>query len=147
MAHAHEPKLQHAHHHGPNSPLVYVKVFALLLVLMVATIWWYFFAPAQFGDAPWVSYMNNIVAMGIAVIKACAVIYIFMGYKYSTNLVKLYTLLGFIWVTLMLIVFCDYGTRYLEPNRGWEGGEKTKWLQTVPTDQSQRPYDPPVLVK
>ncbi|MCC7101919.1 MAG: hypothetical protein IT206_02435 [Fimbriimonadaceae bacterium] len=118
--HAHE----HSHHITPISTLV--KTLLLLGVLMVTTIAWAQIAPSALKDVPpaLASLINNLIAMGIAFIKAVAVIMIFMGVKYQSSIVKLYAALGFLWFTLMFIMFADYGTRHWEAVRGWTPGVK-----------------------
>jgi caa(3)-type oxidase subunit IV len=146
MAHDHHVKLQHPTHHHVEKVGTYMKVFATLIILMGLTIGVYFWMPTL-GDAPWVSYVNNVIAMTIACIKASIVIYIFMGFKHSTNLVRLYAVLGFVWVTLMTITFCDYASRKYEPTVGWEGQKETEYIGVNMPEQGDRPYDPPVLQK
>lgn len=107
----------HAGHHiTPVSKLF--TTFMFLMALMIATIAWYYFA-ATLPNSPLMSYVNNIIAITIAVIKAVTVIQIFMGVKYSSNLIKTYAILGFVWASLMTIMFIDYGSRRWEPVKGW----------------------------
>lgn len=112
----------HSHHITPIGQLA--KVFVFLTILMVATIAWAQFALAHPEGALGLnragfSYLNNIVAMGIAAVKAIAVIQIFMGVKFASNAIKTYAILGFVWFTLMFIMFTDYGTRHWEAVKGW----------------------------
>lgn len=141
MSHNHEPKLQHPDHHGPHWR-TFAGVFVLLLLGMILTIAVYFFMPTL-GHAPWVSFANNLIAMTIACIKATLVIAIFMGVKYSSNLVKMYAIMGFVWVTLMTIAFCDYSTRHMEPSAGWTGDKAEHWVGTTEPKHNLPPYDPP----
>jgi cytochrome c oxidase subunit 4 len=90
----------------------YAIVFGLLVVGMVATI-----LAAEYLHLPTL-YMN-IIAMGIAVGKASLVVLYFMGVKFTTQLAKIFAIGGFVWVTLLCIMFCDYGTRHDEPAPGW----------------------------
>jgi caa(3)-type oxidase subunit IV len=112
------------HHAIPITKLVGTLIF--LAVMMVATIAWAQFAhayPKGIGplSAAQFSYLNNFIAMGIAVVKAIAVVNIFMGVKFASNLVKTYAILGFAWFLSMFFMFCDYGTRHWEPVQGWTG--------------------------
>jgi cytochrome c oxidase subunit 4 len=110
----------HTHHVQPKA--LYVRTFVILGVLMVLTIV-AALIPYQipgFQNSPMGSWVNNLVAMGIATAKALIVITIFMGVKFATDLTKIYAILGFAWVTLMLVMFCDYATRDWEPVKGWE---------------------------
>ncbi|MBL8087351.1 MAG: cytochrome C oxidase subunit IV family protein [Chthonomonas sp.] len=93
--------------------------FFLLMVFMGITVFVAYF-PVHAFSGPWNSFINNVIAMGIAVIKACLVIWFFMGVKYSSNLTKMYVVLGFGTFLLMFLSFIDYGTRRYEPVRGWE---------------------------
>lgn len=120
--HAHADS--HGHHITPFS--VYMKTFWWLIFLMALTIFTaripYMFEglhslPA--GQQAGLSWLNNIVAMTIACIKATLVVLFFMGVKYSTNLTKLFAIMGFVWVTLMFIMFADYATRAWEPVQSW----------------------------
>lgn len=111
---------EHSHHVQPKA--LYVKTFGFLFVMMVLTIaaaylpeW----VPAMQGRA-WGSWANNLIALMIATSKAIAVVAIFMGVKFATNLTKIFAILGFAWFSLMFIMFCDYATRDWEPVRGWE---------------------------
>lgn len=114
-SHAHE----HSHHITPFSTLV--KTLFLLAVLMAVTIAWAQIAPTALQGVPpaLASLINNLVAMGIAFVKAVAVIMIFMGVKYQSNVIKTYAALGFVWFLMMFIMFADYGTRHWEAVRGW----------------------------
>lgn len=104
---------------------MYVKTLALLLILMVLTI-----AAAQvnlahvFQDRGWSpalgTVFNNVIAMTIAVVKAVCVVFFFMHVKYGTDLIKLWALTGFVWVTLMMFILMDYGTRKFEPAPAFE---------------------------
>ena len=86
---------------------MYVKVFAALLVGTAITV-----SVAFLNLGPF----NNVVALGIAGIKATIVILFFMHAKYSTRLTKLVIVSGFFWL-LILIAFtlADFGSR------GWLG--------------------------
>lgn len=112
------------HHVIPIKTLV--KTGAALIVLMFLTVWWAKIAYTILPDAPIASFINNVVAMTIAVVKALLVIMIFMGVKWGTKLTKTYALCGFVWVTLLTIAFCDYATRRWEPVAAWEEGEVSK---------------------
>jgi cytochrome c oxidase subunit 4 len=53
-----------------------------------------------------------VVAMLIAGVKATLVILFFMHVKYSTRLTKLFVVIGFVWLGLMIsIMMTDYITR------------------------------------
>lgn len=109
------PGQEPTHHEVPITG--YLAVFAILVVLMLATI-----GAAEFLHLPTLA--MNLIAMAIAVLKATLVILYFMGVKYTTQLCKIFAIGGFVWVTLMLIMFCDYGTRHDEPAPDWANAEK-----------------------
>lgn len=90
------------------------------MFFMVLTIaWYYLFAGTMIRHTWYTSLANNIGMLGIACFKAVLVINIFMGVKHSTNLIKAYVVLGFVWFTLMTSMFADYATRQWEPVKGW----------------------------
>ncbi|MFQ3587690.1 MAG: cytochrome C oxidase subunit IV family protein [Fimbriimonadaceae bacterium] len=113
-----DPHAHAGHHVIPIKTLVLTG--GALIVLMVLTVGWAQIAYLILPDAPIASFINNFVAMTIAVAKALLVILIFMGVKWSTKLTKMYALCGFVWVTLIGIAFCDYATRRWEPVAAWE---------------------------
>lgn len=92
-----------------------------LMALMGITIWASY---VNFGN----STVNNLIALLIASVKACLVIWIFMGVKFATPLTRLWVAVGFIVFILMFGILGDYATRRFEPTAGWElnrpnGGE------------------------
>lgn len=121
MKEAHANGNGHGHHIVPIK--TYVGLLVLLLILMVATIAAYNFDFCNYLGDKLGTFVNNGVALTIAITKASLVIAIFMGVKYASKLTKLYAYLGFIWVGLMGIAFCDYATRHTETDKGWEGRE------------------------
>ena len=96
----------HHHHHVTPWPYYLVNVLGLM-TLMGLTIW------ASTWQLP-STWMNNVVALVIAITKMMMVILIFMGVKWSTRLTKLWAATGFVWFLLMGLTFGDYATR------GWE---------------------------
>ncbi len=57
-------------------------------------------------------WMNIVVALLIAVVKASLVAWIFMGVRFTTSLTKLFVVAGLVWLSiLILITFSDYDTR------------------------------------
>jgi caa(3)-type oxidase subunit IV len=62
----------------------------------------------HFSDNP--NGLNLLVAVLIAVAKAVCIVSIFMGAYWSTGLVRLFALLGFVWLPIFfLFTFTDYG--------------------------------------
>lgn len=82
-------------------PSLYYKIFGALMVLTALTVFVAFF---DFGP------LNNVVAMGIAVLKATLVILFFMHVKYSTRLVWVVVAGGFVWLGIMFVLI---GTDYI----------------------------------
>ena len=87
----------HDHHITP--PKVLFRNFVTLGFLMGLTI---LAAKVDIGHLLPVSsavgsFANNIIALIIAVIKTYCVVAIFMGVKWSSKLVRLWALAGFVW--------------------------------------------------
>jgi cytochrome c oxidase subunit 4 len=86
---------------------VYIFVFVSLLVLTATTV------GAAFVD---LGPLNNLVAMGIAALKATLVVLFFMHVRYSTRLTPLVIASGLFALFIMVgLTLVDYATR------GWLG--------------------------
>src|SRR6185295_4391526 len=86
---------------------IYLSVFVSLLVLTGTTV-----AVAFVDLGP----LNNVVAMGIAVLKATLVVLFFMHVRYATRLTALVICSGLFFLALMIgLTLVDYATR------GWLG--------------------------
>jgi cytochrome c oxidase subunit IV len=98
----HEPKHgEHEHHVTP--PIVYIVIFATLLVLTALTV------GASYVE---MGVFNPIIAIAIGVIKATLVVLFFMGVKYSTRLTKLTVGAGlFTFLALISMTLADYISR------------------------------------
>ncbi|MBS1717662.1 MAG: cytochrome C oxidase subunit IV family protein [Armatimonadetes bacterium] len=105
---------EHNHHVHPVSS--YLKTLGALFVLMVITVW--------AAQIPLGSWGNNLVAMGIATTKATLVVLYFMHVRYGTSLVKLWAILGFLWVPLLGFTLADYATRQYEMVPTWNANDK-----------------------
>lgn len=91
----------HEHHVVPLS--YYFGVFALLMVLTVLTVVVAFFDLGRF---------NLLVALTIAIIKATAVVLIFMHARWSSKLTQVIILSSIFWLAVMLLfTLSDYLTR------------------------------------
>jgi cytochrome c oxidase subunit 4 len=108
--HASEEINQDTGSHHITHPIVYLRVFALLVLFMLLTI-----AAAMVQMGP----LNNIVAIVIAVTKAVLVILFFMQVKYSSRLTWLWAGAGFVWLILLFITVGDYLTRDIGKAVGW----------------------------
>ncbi|MGA9669062.1 MAG: cytochrome C oxidase subunit IV family protein [Terracidiphilus sp.] len=92
---------EHEHHVTP--PIVYVVIFATLLVFTALTV------GASFVE---MGVFNPIVAIAIGVVKATLVVLFFMGVKYSTKLTKLTVGAGlFTFLVLIGMTLADYFSR------------------------------------
>ena len=99
----------HSSSHGSHAEKlgVYLAIFAALMILTVVTV---LAAGWELGA------FTDVVALGIATIKASLVILYFMHVRHSTRLVKLFAVAGFFWLILMfLFTLADY------MSRGWLG--------------------------
>jgi len=107
----HPASVPHEEHHGPTVKM-YFAIFGALCVLTVVTV-----LAARFDFAPMLGasmggFVNNAVALGIAVTKASLVVLFFMHVKYENKLVGLAVVASVIWLAfLILITVSDYLTR------------------------------------
>ncbi len=133
------PRQSHSH----ITPAInYHLTLIALVVLMLLTVW---IARFQLPPVLFLSgvAVNNIVAMTIAIIKATCVVMIFMGVKYQTPLVKLWALIGFVGLILMLGIMLDYFSRGPEVKHGWEPYNDGAMPRARPTDDEMKaPMDP-----
>lgn len=132
------PTHEHDHHITPPSTLI--ANFLALGGLMGLTI---LAAKLDFGHLLPVSsqvgsFINNIVALAIAIVKAYLVVSIFMGVKWGTKLIKMWALAGFVWLPLLLGVFLDYMSRAWEPVESWN---KPTEIQGRLSDESAFPSE------
>ena len=109
---------------------LYFKVFVVLAILMGATIW-ASFIPFWGGTLT-----NNLIALAIAIIKASLVIAFFMHVKFTTPVVKLYALGGFVWFLTMFAILFDYWTRPIDPQQAHG------WMQDPGSALPHRPKQP-----
>jgi cytochrome c oxidase subunit IV len=87
----------------------YINVFVVLVLLTIAT---YEAAHFNFGN----HVLNVLVAMLIAMTKAAIVILYFMHVKYSSRLVWIFVITGFLWLILLIV-----GTLHDVLSRAWLG--------------------------
>ena len=105
----------HSHHVTPQRTLVGVGL--TLLALMALTIFAAIAAPESMKAN---SFLMNAIALTIAVVKATLVVAYFMGVKFTTRLVKIYAIGGFVWFFTLYVMLADYMTRPYERVQGWE---------------------------
>jgi len=86
---------------------LYLAVFGALMVLTTITV-----AVAFVDLGP----LNNLVMLGIAVVKASLVVLYFMHVRYSTRLIPVVAAGGFLWLLILFgLTMQDY------VSRGWLG--------------------------
>lgn len=82
---------------------VYLGVFVALMVLMAATIG---FAYMDLG------FLNNVVALTIAIAKTLLIMLYFMHLRYSSRLTRVFAAVGFLFlIILVTFTLSDYLTR------------------------------------
>ena len=105
----------HDNTHGhPENPIkYYIGVFALLIVMTGLTVF-----IAKYDLEKYWGPLNAIVALTIAVIKATAVVLIFMHVRWSSRLTQVIVVSAVFWLIIMLsFTASDYFTR-----GGWPTG-------------------------
>ncbi len=83
----------------------YLKIFGALMVLTAITV------GVAFMD---LGPLNNVVMLGIAVLKATLVVLFFMHVFYSSRLIWVVVVAGFFWLGIMFVMT---GSDYV--SRGW----------------------------
>ncbi len=72
---------------------IYFGIFAALMILTAVTVW------AAFQDF---GILNTVVALAIAGIKATLVILYFMHVRYSSSLVRISAVIGFVFLAILI---------------------------------------------
>lgn len=129
---------------------MYVITLVVLLALMATTILASFWHPSDIALGPITisgSLIANVLAMAIATVKALLVIFFFMHVKYGTDLIKLWALTGFVWVTLMLFILMDYGTRKFEPAPAFEADTGSALYREITRTGENPPKDDYPIVR
>jgi len=111
----------HSHddsHGHPDNPIkYYIGVFGLLMVMTLLTVFVAQFDLAEKFEHTWglehiSGVLNAIVALTIAVIKATAVVLIFMHVRWSSRLTQVIVVSGVFWLLILLaFTVSDYFTR------------------------------------
>jgi cytochrome c oxidase subunit 4 len=103
--------------HSKDPLLSYLAVFVTLMALLGLTLGAYcidFSSRTVFGIN--LSFMNTVIALTIASIKALLVMLVFMHLRHSTKLTWIVASAGFIWLTIMMsFTFADYLSRNAIP--------------------------------
>jgi cytochrome c oxidase subunit 4 len=103
-----------------KDPLIsYLAVFAALMVLLGLTLFAYTIPFENYhfpGTNIDLSFMNTVVALTIATIKATLVVLVFMHLRQSTKLTWIIASAGFLWLGIMMaFTFADYLSRNAIP--------------------------------
>jgi cytochrome c oxidase subunit 4 len=102
-----------SHAHPENPIKYYIGVFTLLMVMTGLTVY-----VAQYDLEKHWGPLNALVALTIAVVKATAVIMIFMHVRWSSRLTQVIAVASVFWLLIMLsFTLSDYFTR-----GGWPTG-------------------------
>jgi cytochrome c oxidase subunit 4 len=106
----HEPDSHSGHHIVPIE--TYIGVFLGLMGFTALTV------AAAFMN---LGAVNNLVALGIATIKAFLVVYFFMHLKYNPRILWIVAGGGFLWLTVMiLLTLSDLASRgWLPQPEAW----------------------------
>lgn len=105
-----------AHSHHIIEPYVYYRVFAILVVLFIATVAVAFFDLSKMLNWP---PANLVVALAIAMCKAAVIVMYFMHVKYASRLTQVFAVSAMLWLMLMFaFTFADYFTRSWSPQPG-----------------------------
>ena len=92
-----------SHQHRVTGIPTYLIIFGALMILTATTVWAAFQHLGEF---------NDLVAMAIAITKACLVVLFFMQVRHASRLVKLTVFAGFVWLVILFgITLTDYFTR------------------------------------
>ncbi len=97
----------HASEHHLVPLKYYFGVFGLLMVFTALTVF-----VAQYDLEKYWGPLNIIVALTIAVIKATAVVLIFMHVRWSSRLTQVIVVSGLFWLVILLVfTLSDYWSR------------------------------------
>lgn len=131
----------HGHHIHPVG--MYIKTALTLGFFMALTI-----AMAQVNIGDYIHnhqigyYANNLIAVGIAAVKAYIVVMFFMHLKWASSTAKTWALMGFFFLPVLFSVFADYSTRSHEVVNGWIPGQHETALPRVIGSKDQEELDP-----
>jgi len=92
---------------------LYFTIITALMILTAITVW------AAFQDF---GFLNTVVAMTIAVIKALLVVIFFMHLRHMARIIWLFAGAGAVWFVIMIsLLLSDYRTReWLDKPAAWE---------------------------
>ena len=111
-------------HTAPAHPTVglYLAVFGALIVLTLTTV-----AVARID----LGVLNNVVALGIAGIKASLVVLFFMHVHYASRTTKVFAAAGFFWLAILItFTVSDMDVRSPAPqSKGWSAFPSTSPIE------------------
>lgn len=125
-------------HHVVPIPVYFATLVALTLLMVLTVI-------ASQIVLPGGTVVNNIVAMTIAVVKASLVVWVFMNVRNGSKLIKMWAALGFIWFSLLFIMYADYQFRQYEMVGSWDHkdtGSAMPRTKTYNNQPGEPGYDP-----
>lgn len=125
-----------SHGHEIHPMGMYVRTALTLAAFMILTI------VASFIHFPGGVVVNNIIAVGIAVVKTFIVVMYFMHVKWASNLGKLWAFIGFFFVTTLGVIYLDYFWRHHEEAPGWIKGMPESALPRKIGSMDAAPLDP-----
>lgn len=135
-----------SHGHEIHSTWMYYKTALVLTIFMLLTI-----GAAQVNIGHIITgghsdkfayYINNLVAVGIAAVKAYIVVMFFMHLKWASSTAKVWALMGFFFLPVLFSIFVDYSTRTHEVVNGWIPGQSETALPRVIGSKDQEKLDP-----
>ncbi len=131
----------HSSDHHITQPSEYWKVLAWLTILMIATVLVAVKVQVpDIGPIPGV-WLNNLIAIGIAVIKALLVIFVFMGVKHASSLTRIWVAAGFIVFGVMYFISADHLTRRFEVVPGWNEAEGSAFPRVIDPLNQEAPRE------
>jgi caa(3)-type oxidase subunit IV len=110
----------HGHHIQPLS--MYFGTAIFLTIFMILTIFAAIYLP-QWAKMP--LWLANLIAVGIACIKAHRVVFNFMHLKWSSTLAKLWAFIGLFFLPVLFSIGVDFLFRHHEPAPSWTGYPET----------------------
>ena len=119
-----------------HSEWFYVQIFFALLVLLAITV------GAAYID---LGFLNVVIAITIAVIKAVLVVLYFMHVRDKSRLTWVFAGAAFFWLIILLsLAMTDYGSRsWLPPATGWESMQAVAPPVMVPPPEAPPAAAPP----
>jgi cytochrome c oxidase subunit 4 len=120
-----------AHHHDDHVRGLYM-IYAALLVLLLLTVGVAFI---HMGS------MNIVMALAIAVAKACMVIWVFMHVRDGGKLVWMFASASFVWLGILLVLtMSDYLSRHQLP-RGDPYNTEAPFVHSTAEQHAGQPRD------